>query len=209
MKYVCQICGYVYDEDREGVKWEDLPPDWRCPICTAPKSAFAAESPSPEPASVSGEAYRDETLGAGELAAICSNLARGCEKQYDDESRRLFAGLSEAFSAAAEKAEANVERLAEAVRRSAEVDFAAAKSVAENAGDRGALRALVWGEKVAKSLSALLDRFEAEGGSFLENAEIWVCTICGFVYVGDAPPELCPVCKVPSWKFEKAGGKVV
>ena len=29
----------------------------------------------------------------------------------------------------------------------------------------------------------------------------------GFVYVGDAAPELCPVCKVPSWKFEKAEGR--
>ena len=30
-----------------------------------------------------------------------------------------------------------------------------------------------------------------------------VCTVCGFVYVGDEPPKLCPVCKVPDWKFEK------
>jgi Fe-S-cluster-containing hydrogenase component 2 len=34
-----------------------------------------------------------------------------------------------------------------------------------------------------------------------------VCTICGFVFVGDNPPELCPVCKVPNWKFEKVGGE--
>ena len=51
MKYVCQICGYVYDEEAEGVKWEDLPEDWVCPRCTAPKSAFLADAP-PEPAPV-------------------------------------------------------------------------------------------------------------------------------------------------------------
>ena len=34
-----------------------------------------------------------------------------------------------------------------------------------------------------------------------------VCTVCGFVYVGDVAPELCPVCKVPSWKFEKVEGR--
>ena len=40
----------------------------------------------------------------------------------------------------------------------------------------------------------------------LENSGVWVCTICGFVYVGDALPEVCPVCKVPNRKFEKIGG---
>ena len=28
MKYVCNVCGYVYDEDAEGVKWEDLGDDF-------------------------------------------------------------------------------------------------------------------------------------------------------------------------------------
>lgn len=37
---------------------------------------------------------------------------------------------------------------------------------------------------------------------------IWVCTVCGFVYVGDKAPELCPVCKVPAWKFEKVERRV-
>lgn len=40
----------------------------------------------------------------------------------------------------------------------------------------------------------------------LENTGVYVCTVCGFVFVGDAPPEQCPVCKVPSWKFEKIEG---
>ncbi len=40
MKYRCTICGYVYDEDKEGVKFADLPADWKCPTCGAPKSKF-------------------------------------------------------------------------------------------------------------------------------------------------------------------------
>lgn len=39
-KYVCQICGYVYDEATEGVKWEDLPEDWTCPLCGVGKDQF-------------------------------------------------------------------------------------------------------------------------------------------------------------------------
>jgi rubrerythrin len=30
----------------------------------------------------------------------------------------------------------------------------------------------------------------------------WVCTVCGYVHEGDAPPEKCPVCKVPAEKFK-------
>ncbi|MBO5345128.1 MAG: rubredoxin [Clostridia bacterium] len=40
MKYVCKVCGYVYDEEVQGVKFEDLPEDWVCPLCGVPKSQF-------------------------------------------------------------------------------------------------------------------------------------------------------------------------
>ena len=40
MKYVCQICDYEYDEAAEGVKFEDLPDDWECPLCGAGKDEF-------------------------------------------------------------------------------------------------------------------------------------------------------------------------
>ena len=39
-KYQCQICGHIYDEEKEGVKFEDLPEDWKCPMCFAPKRMF-------------------------------------------------------------------------------------------------------------------------------------------------------------------------
>ena len=39
-KYKCQLCGHIYDEEKEGVKFEDLPDNWKCPMCMAPKSMF-------------------------------------------------------------------------------------------------------------------------------------------------------------------------
>ena len=39
-KYVCTICGHIYDEAIEGTKFEDLPEDWRCPLCGVDKSLF-------------------------------------------------------------------------------------------------------------------------------------------------------------------------
>ncbi len=47
-KWRCIICGYIYDEDEgdpdngiePGTKFEDLPEDWVCPLCGAPKDQF-------------------------------------------------------------------------------------------------------------------------------------------------------------------------
>ena len=50
-KYVCSICGYVYDEAKgdpdngiaPGTNWEDLPDDFVCPLCGADKDVFEEE----------------------------------------------------------------------------------------------------------------------------------------------------------------------
>ena len=40
-KYVCSICGFVYDPaENDGVAFEDLPEDWRCPRCKQSKDKF-------------------------------------------------------------------------------------------------------------------------------------------------------------------------
>ena len=51
MKYVCNICGYVYDEEKgepdkgfaPGTKWEDLPDDYVCPLCAVGKEDFSEQ----------------------------------------------------------------------------------------------------------------------------------------------------------------------
>ncbi len=50
-RYVCTVCGYVYDPAAgdpdtgivAGTKFEDLPDDWVCPVCGAPKQDFEKE----------------------------------------------------------------------------------------------------------------------------------------------------------------------
>jgi rubredoxin len=40
-QWFCRICGYIYDPRlHEGVRFEDLPPTWRCPGCGFGKNVF-------------------------------------------------------------------------------------------------------------------------------------------------------------------------
>ena len=42
-RYRCTVCNWVYDEEKEGKKFNDLPKSYFCPICGSPKSAFVPE----------------------------------------------------------------------------------------------------------------------------------------------------------------------
>jgi rubredoxin len=50
MKYVCSVCGYVYDPENgeshgdvpAGTEWEDINDDFRCPTCGVSKDKFKA-----------------------------------------------------------------------------------------------------------------------------------------------------------------------
>lgn len=214
MKYVCSVCGYIYDEDREKTLFADLPDSWRCPVCKAAKSVFVPEKPKeePKPAAVPVlPAQEDEDLRklfAGELAALCSNLARGCEKQYKAEEAALYREIADYFTAAVPPVpQADLEQLASLIQNDLQAGYPAVKAAADAAGDRGTKRICVWGEKVTNMLDSLLAQYRQEGEAFLAGTQVWVCTVCGFVYVGDEPPKLCPVCKVPDWKFEKIEGR--
>ena len=52
MKYICEVCGYVYDPavgdpdsgiEPPGTAFEDIPDDWVCPICGVGKDEFKPE----------------------------------------------------------------------------------------------------------------------------------------------------------------------
>ena len=80
MRYICQICGYVYDE-AENAPWAELPDDWKCPLCGASKSDFVPEgSSAPVANAVPGphEEMELKPLTALETSALCTNLAKGC-----------------------------------------------------------------------------------------------------------------------------------
>ena len=67
-KYKCQICGFVYDDVKEGVPFSALPEDWTCPLCHAPKALYekveeAGESaPAPAARDVNTLAWPEELV---------------------------------------------------------------------------------------------------------------------------------------------------
>jgi rubredoxin len=220
-KYVCSVCGYIYDEAKgipeagiaPGTTWGDLPEDWVCPLCGAAKSEFGKQGESDssaekKPISVTPTSTDMKEMSPLEVSALCTNLARGCEKQYKPEEAALFSELAAYFKAAsAPSKEPDFSKLMALIENDLEEGFPNANAVASDAMDRGALRALVWSEKVTRIQKSLLTRYQKEGDAMLENTGVYVCTICGFIYIGDTPPEICPVCKVPNWKFEKIEGR--
>ena len=40
MRFRCLVCGWIYDENKEGKPFDDLPEDWRCPVCLASHDNF-------------------------------------------------------------------------------------------------------------------------------------------------------------------------
>lgn len=50
-KYICDVCGWIYDEAigdpdngiEPGTKFEDLPDDFECPLCSVSKDMFSEE----------------------------------------------------------------------------------------------------------------------------------------------------------------------
>lgn len=41
--YVCDVCGWEYDEDAEGKPFDELPDDFTCPVCGAGKDQFSKQ----------------------------------------------------------------------------------------------------------------------------------------------------------------------
>lgn len=207
-KYVCSICGYVYDEklgDQKNnipanTKFEDLDEDFRCPICKASKEQFFKEEAKEEVKLIKPTV--DKELSALEISAICSNLAKGCEKQYLFEEQQLFLKLASELKAGYNYADNyNYADLISLINSDLNELYPYANDVASNNKDRGALRALVWSQKVTRILESILNEYQTKGNDFFNKTNVWVCSICGFIYVGEKLPDNCPVCKVPSWKF--------
>ncbi len=65
-RYLCSVCGYIYDEATEPVPWDQLPANWVCPLCGSDKSYFQ---------------LMEETLGSVPIASATSPKSVTSEKR--------------------------------------------------------------------------------------------------------------------------------
>lgn len=216
-EYICLICGFVYSEEKghpesgikEGTEWQNILTDWKCPLCGAPKEDFRqVEDPKAETGKKKMEIVfkKDDSLRSAELSVIFSNISKGFEKQYKAEEAGLAKELADYYEKRTPELAKSFKELASAINQELEKKYPLASSVASEKGDRGALRALTWGEKVTRMLKSVLARYEKEGDDLLKGVDVYVCDICGYIYIGNDLPEICPVCKVPKYKLLKVGG---
>lgn len=69
--YTCEVCGYQYDEAKEGTPWTELTEDWVCPVCQAGRGYFKVED---KPADKVPKA-----AGGGDLAAYLAEYRRASD----------------------------------------------------------------------------------------------------------------------------------
>ena len=106
--YQCQTmnCGYIYDPDKgdrkgkikKGTKFEDLPEDWRCPVCGATVKAFrplagpgSAHEESAKPASETGA---NKEVEGGAEAGMEVYTCDICGYQYNPADGEEGAGIA-------------------------------------------------------------------------------------------------------------------
>ena len=85
-KYRCQLCGHIYDEEKEGIKFEELPDDWKCPMCFAPKSMFKLVE---EDNNKQETAEQEETKQEGSKSIELKNYLKEYTRSTDEVEQRM------------------------------------------------------------------------------------------------------------------------
>ena len=83
--------------------------------------------------------------------------------------------------------------------------YPAYDAIAELQGEEGAKRSIHFALEAEKIHYHLYSsaKEEVEKGKDMDISDIYICPVCGYTYVGDNPPEKCPVCGLPKDKFAK------
>jgi glutamate synthase domain-containing protein 2/rubredoxin len=99
--YKCEVCEYLYDEEKEGTPWDALPADWGCPVCGSAKKFFtlveeAAASPLPAEGAGIGEsqAPREPQPETGAVPVDLRKTTSDTENYFGDIQEMAETGKS-------------------------------------------------------------------------------------------------------------------
>lgn len=140
-------------------------------------------------------------LSGNALSILFSNLSKAAEKQQKPAISASYAELAEDYKEAG--GSGDFSSIKDSLSASISEDYPRIKAMAEEKGERGMQRALVWGQKVSAIQKSLVERYLSKGEALIEGKDIYICEACGFVFLGTETPPLCPVCKAPDSRFSK------
>ena len=214
-KWKCKICGYIYEGD-------ELPADFKCPICKQPASAFekVKETPAAGTSPYAGtkteknleEAFAGESQarnkytyfalvaqqeGYEELAELFLKTARNEQEHARVWYQELghIGNTAENLLAAAEGE--NYEWTDMYERMAREADEEGFHDLADRFRMVGAIE-----KRHEERYRKLLDDVKMKQVFEKSGQTMWECRVCGHIVVGTKAPEVCPVCKYSQAYFE-------
>ena len=178
MKYVCQACGFVYDEDLgdpdngipAGTKFEDLPEDYKCAWCGAGKDMFAAQQLQRY---CFMKRFKKLLTCASVFALTACSGGLG-KKVSNERALEIAANLSNNY-----------------------VDL----------GTHGMFICSVTESKIINNIETMTYNYyqaNVKPKPDTEKKKGYVCKVCGYVHEGDLPDDfICPLCKHGVADFEE------
>lgn len=134
------------------------------------------------------------------LSVIYSNLKKAAEKQQKNDLVEQYANLAQNLRQK-EIFPGDLATLRDLIADDITETIPKANELATSLKDRGAMRALKWSNSVSRIQKSLIERFLKKGEEPFEGKSFYVCEACGFIYLGEDEPNLCPACKAPSSRF--------
>ena len=111
------------------------------------------------------------------LSVIFSNLEKAATKQQLPEKADLFKTLSSKYRKSEFEGD-NLLAFKDLISNDLSLVYPEIQTKAEKIGDRGVLRAFLWGKKVTTIQKSLVDRYMAKGEKLIENNNLFVCEAC-------------------------------
>ena len=212
-KWKCKVCGYIY----EG---EELPADFKCPVCKQPASSFEKIEEAPKANKYAGTQTEKnlEAAFAGESQArnkytYFSSVAKkeGYEqiaalflKTADNEKEHAKMWFKE-LNGIGDTAE-NLLHAAQGENYEWTDMYDGFAKTAEEEGFpelAAKFRLVAAIEKHHEErYRALLHNVETAAVFAKSEVKVWECRNCGHIVVGTAAPEVCPTCNHPQSYFE-------
>jgi len=92
--YKCEVCEFLYNEEKEGTSWDALPADWCCPVCGSAKKFFALVEEASLPPQPPEQSVFAKSYPAGELQTPLSAVPIDLKKTTS-ETENYFSDIQE------------------------------------------------------------------------------------------------------------------